>query len=201
MTIPDFSNDQQGAVVTDPETGIQSQDGVEVETTDATDPNSEDIAGSGEDLDVDLPEDDETETVTAAPAADATKATPAKATTPRQKAPEGYIKPVEFAKVLTAHLQEADPAAKVVPPQVVYSYIKNNQGEGARNPFPVHTVEGDDYPWYIVPAEGLAWWDAKIARVSNAKAEAAAKAAKKAAAPAATPNVPDAPAVPVVEAE
>jgi hypothetical protein len=134
-------------------------------------------------LDVDTPSDDETEDTTGAPADGAAK--PAKATRP--KAPEGFVKPVEFAKLLSDHLHSQGRLAadKSVAPQVVYSYIKNNSGEGARNPFPVHQVEGDTYPWYIVPQEGLDWWDAKNNRVTASKEQRAAKAAAKAAKPAA----------------
>ena len=136
-------------------------------------------------LDVDLPDD--TDEVPSAEVATDTAATPAKATRP--KAPEGYVKPVEFAKHLGEHL------GKTVPPQVVYSYIKNNQGEGARNPFPTHEIGG--YAWYIKPEEGLAWWDAKNDRVTAAKAATVAKAAAKAAAPAAPTEAEG----PVTEAE
>lgn len=132
-------------------------------------------------LDVDTPSDelDEPET---GKAEEGSTPKAAKTTTPRAKAPEGYVKPVEFARLLSEHLK------KTVPPQVVYSYVKNNSGETAKNPFPVHTVEGDDYPWYIVPEEGFAWWDEKNSRVATSKAaradKAAAKAAKAAEAPA-----------------
>jgi len=133
-------------------------------------------------LDVDVP-DDESDEVPAEGASGEAKAAPAKAARP--KAPEGYVKPVEFAKLLSDHL--STPEKKVtVPPQVVYSYIKNNSGESAKNPFPVHELDG--YAWYIKPEEGLGWWDAKNARVASGKAaraeKAAAKAAKAEAAPA-----------------
>jgi len=134
-------------------------------------------------LDVDVPDDTDD-----APSETVAEAKPAKATgTPRTKAPEGFVKPVEFAKVLSAHL------GKTVPPQVVYSYIKNNSGESARNPFPVHELDG--YAWYVKPEEGLAWWDAKNGRVAASKEERAAKAAKKAAAPAAEAPADETPAV------
>jgi hypothetical protein len=138
-------------------------------------------------LDVDVPADDEVETVTA----DAEKpATASKSTTPRTKAPEGYVKPVEFAKILSEHLN------KPVAPQVVYSYIKNNAGESAKNPFPTHTGS-DGYEWYIKPDEGLAWWDNKNTRVTASKEARAVKAAKKAE----KPEVVEAEATTIVEAE
>jgi hypothetical protein len=141
-------------------------------------------------LDVDIPADDETDVPVSE--GDETKAAkPAKATRP--KAPEGFVKPVEFAKILSAHLD------KVVPPQVVYSYVKNNQGDTAKNPFPVHTGS-DGYEWYIKPEEGLKWWDNKNARVTASKAAKAEKAAKKASAAEAT-TIADSEPTAVVEAE
>jgi hypothetical protein len=119
-------------------------------------------------LDVDVPTDDETEEVPAESAASEKPAKAASAT--RTKVPEGYVKPVEFAKILSKHLD------KEVPPQVVYSYLKNN-GADSKHPFPVHEVGG--YPWGIKPEEGLEWWDTKNSRVATSKAARAEKAAKK----------------------
>jgi hypothetical protein len=118
-------------------------------------------------------------------------AKPTAATTPRTKAPDGYVKPVEFARLLSAHL------GKTVPPQVVYSYIKNN-GPESKNPFPTHSVGG--YDLCIKPEEGLAWWDAKNTRVSASKAATAQKAAAKAAKAAAPQDATPAEAT-VTEAE
>jgi hypothetical protein len=139
-------------------------------------------------LDVDVP-DDELETVEETTTA-TEGAAPAAAKTPRVKAPEGFVKPVEFAKILSEHL------GKPVPPQVVYSYVKNNSGSSAKNPFPVHEVDG--YAWYIKPEEGLAWWDAKNSRVAAGKEAKAVKAAAKAAKDTATAPAAE---TPVVEAE
>jgi hypothetical protein len=144
-------------------------------------------------LDVDVPASDELDEATSESEATPT-ASPAK--TVRPKAPEGYVKPVEFAKLLSEHLSTPE-APKVVPPQVVYSYIKNNQGDSAKNPFPTHEVDG--YAWYIKPEEGLNWWDEKNGRVAAGKAARAEKAAKKATAPAASAS--SEPEAPVVEAE
>lgn len=145
-------------------------------------------------LDVDVPSDDEVETLPEATATDANKAEAKATKTVRQKAPEGYVKPVEFAKLLSEHL------GKTVPPQVVYSTIKTNTGEGARNPFPVHDLEG--YAWNIKPEEGLAWWDAKNERVAAGKAAKADKAKAKAEKDAAKANATaSASTEPVVEAE
>lgn len=155
-------------------TQATTPDFVDEGTEDAPAPEAIDLEVEDDaNLDVDTPDSDELDEVDISAAASGEKA--AKATsTPRVKAPEGYVKPVEFAKLLSEHL------GKTVPPQVVYSYIKNNSGETAKNPFPVHSVDGDDYPWYIKPAEGLEWWDTKNNRVAASKAAQAAKAAKKA---------------------
>jgi hypothetical protein len=134
------------------------------------------------DLDVDAPDADEAEDTVA----EGTEAAPtdkpaakAKKESTRPPVPEGLVSPVQFAKLLTEHkikngtLEEG----KVIAPQVVYSYIKNNMGEGAKYPFPART----DVPGRALvldPAEGLAWWDAKDARV---KAQKTAKAQKDAA--------------------
>ena len=150
------------------------------ENSNSNTPDFEDVPASDEldleveddaNLDVDVPstDEDETDTVGETASEDGTAAKPAKATRP--KAPEGFVKPVEFAKILSEHL------GKTVPPQVVYSYVKNNSGETAKNAFPVHELDG--YAWYIKPAEGLEWWDAKNARVAASKATKAAKAAAK----------------------
>jgi hypothetical protein len=176
MTTPSFANIDED---------IKSEDDVEIEVNDG---NVEDLdleVNDDTNLDVDLPADDGDEVP-----ADTTvkEGKPITAKTPRQKAPEGFVKPVEFAKILSEHLD------KVVPPQVVYSYIKNNAGDSARNPFPVHEVAG--YAWYIKPEEGLAWWDAKNTRVSASKEARALKAAKPAA-PTAEAKAEE----PVVEAE
>jgi hypothetical protein len=162
----------------------QFEDGiVPDETVETEEVNDGDVPETGEDhdldlevnddanLDVDVPDEtDEVEDTAAAAEKPAKASSSTKA--PRTKAPEGYVKPVEFAKILSGHL------GKTVPPQVVYSYIKNNAGDGAKNPFPVHSIEG--YDWYVKPDEGIAWWDAKNTRVAASKTARAEKAAAKA---------------------
>jgi hypothetical protein len=167
-------------------------------TENETDASGEDLAGidlevnDDVNLDVDVPSDELDELPTdSATASDGTAAKTA--STPRTKAPEGFVKPVEFARLLSAHL------GKTVPPQVVYSYVKNNSGESAKNPFPTHEVDG--YAWYIKPEEGLEWWDAKNARVATSKAATAAKAAAKAEKATAAPTEAEGTVAPVVEAE
>jgi hypothetical protein len=128
------------------------------------------------------------------PVADATPTTgdkPAKAekTPARPPVPEGYITPVEFAKVLTKHLKERNAVDTqgrpfgdgegeiVVKPQIVYSYLKNN-GPESKNPIPQYeNMAGRKV--LLKTDEVLAWWDAKDERVAASKASAKEKAAKK----------------------
>jgi hypothetical protein len=138
------------------------------------------------DVDVDAPEIeavDAPEDVVDAPTETAEKQAKEKKEPARPPVPEGKVSPVAFAKLLTAHLQENGrlEEGKVVAPQVVYSYIKNN-GPESKNPFPAEKAEGRAA---VVDAEAaIAWWDAKDERVKASKTAAAEKAAKKAAAPA-----------------
>jgi len=112
------------------------------------------------------------------------KAAKAKKESTRPPVPEGFISPVQFAKLLGEHLtakaRETNPEAEAIEvrPQVVYSYIKNNDAS-SKNPFPCRT----DVPGRAIVLkadEGLAWWDEKNARVAKSKADRAAAAAAKA---------------------
>jgi len=170
QAVPDFADTN--------ETADEHVDGIDLEVND------------DDNLDVDTPKDNESDVVPAEGTSPEAK-TASKTSTPRTKAPEGYVKPVEFARILSEHL------GKTVPPQVVYSYVKNNGGEGAKHPFPVHELDG--YAWYIKPEEGLAWWDAKNTRVAASKAAQKDKAEKKAAKSEGTAEAES--SAPVVEAE
>jgi hypothetical protein len=115
----------------------------------------------------------------------------------RPPVPQGFISPVQFAKDLTKHLREKNAEQKEIPPQQIYSMIRNS---GKENPFPVYSEGGRNN--LIKLEEGLAWWDAKDTRVAERKANAEAKAAKKAAAAAnKTETVTEAEGEPAVEAE
>jgi len=169
-------------------------EGTENETASGEDLTGIDLEVSDDaNLDVDVPTDDESDELPADQAVASDGSAAKTASTPRTKAPEGYVKPVEFARLLSAHL------GKTVPPQVVYSYVKNNSGESAKNPFPTHEVDG--YAWYIKPEEGLKWWDDKNARVTASKAATAAKAAAKAAKAEAAPAEAEGTESSVTEAE
>jgi hypothetical protein len=168
----------------DQATDVETMDDLELEVND--DANLSDV---------DVPEDESEDIETTEGEAAAKPSS-----TPRTKAPEGFVKPVEFAKILTEHLRANGtlPAEKTVPPQVVYSYLKNNAA-GSKNPFPVHTV--GDYDKYIKPDEGLEWWDTKNQRVTAAKTAAAEKKAKKADKPADAGEATEASSAEVTEAE
>lgn len=201
MTTPSFDEHEAGAVATeDPQ-------------TDATETPNEDEQAEATLNEVDTPEDDELDTVpegaagdTAAPAAGEKKA--AKEKTPaRPPVPEGYVTPVAFAKLLTEHLIKEGrlEAGKTVPPQMVYSYMKNADPTkaGVKNPWPRYSEGGREN--LLKVDESLAWWDAKDARVKASKDAQAEKAAKKAAkgtaGDAAAAQTEEAPSGPVVEAE
>jgi hypothetical protein len=138
------------------------------------------------------PEDDEQDVVPAdaTPQAKGDKPAKEKKESTRPPVPEGYISPVDFAKRLTEHLRKDHPELgvrlagdKVIAPQVVYSYIKNNPSEG-KFPFPQYKGEDVGAPGRAVvvkETEGLEWWDTKDLRVKNQKAAKAQKEADKAA--------------------
>jgi hypothetical protein len=127
----------------------------------------------GNTAEVDVDTNAEVEDVSGA--TETTESTPK--TPARPPVPEGFVTPVGFAKLLTAHLREREPEHKEIPPQQIYSMIRNASKE---NPFPVYEEGGRKN--LIKAQEGLAWWDAKDQRVAERKANAAAKAEKKAAA-------------------
>jgi len=143
-----------------------------------------------EDLDVDAPAVETEDTVE--PTADGGEKPAKEAKSTRPGVPEGFIAPVAFAKVLTDHLKANGqmPEGKTeIKPQEVYSYIKNN-GEGSKNPFPAYAGDAinpeTNEPYapgrkvVLKADEGIAWWDAKVARVAANKAAAKEKAEKKA---------------------
>lgn len=146
-----------------------------------------------EDLDVETVEDDEDaaeDTVEATPTEGKEKAPKAKKekTPARPPVAEGYVTPVAFAKLLTKHLESRGAENKKgpindsnpMPPQQVYSYIRNNQG--GKNPLPIYTdpalTGGREY--VLKPEEALAWWDEKDERITTSKTAKAEKEKAKA---------------------
>jgi hypothetical protein len=147
----------------------------------------EDFEAELEDLDVDTEDIEEggEESVGSKPAKAKKAAEPKNPK--RGDLPDGYVTPVAFAKYLTENEIEHDAEgnAKVVPPQVVYSYIKNAPKD---HPFP-NTEAGDlkqvednnGVPRRaFLLEEGLEWWENRRKRAAERKANAAAKKAKPA---------------------
>jgi hypothetical protein len=134
-----------------------------------------------EDQDVEAFEEDETEEVET-PKAEK-KAAKAKATRKRGDLPKGYVTPVGFAHLLTewgyGGVDPEDGEKFVVPPQMVYSYIKNAPKD---HPFPIETVKDSlgTERQVLQPEQGRAWWDEKSARAAARKTNAKAKTTKKA---------------------
>jgi len=158
---------------------------LEVEpTSDLEDAEAEAQLDLETDVDVDTPsEADEPETVVAPEKAKAKEKAPT-----RPPVPEGFVSPVAFAKILSAHLTEkaraTNPTADAIDiaPQMVYSYMKNADPDkkGVKNPWPRYSSGGREN--LLKVDESLAWWDAKDERVRESKATKAEKEAKKAAA-------------------
>lgn len=116
--------------------------------------------------------DSEVETVPEATESEAPAKT--ESTSTRPPIEEGYVSPIGFQKALK------EQRGVDIRPQQVYSYIRNSSGENAKNPFPVHVINGRPQ---IKVQEGLDWWDAKEQRKSDreqAKQEKASKQAEKA---------------------
>jgi hypothetical protein len=175
---------------------------------------------TGENVDVDYDggdgEDDEVEFVPTADASATATDKPAKEKAPpkekaRGELAEGLVTPVGLAHVLTERGlggKDEDGANKVVPPQVVYSYIKNAP---AAHPFPGGTVKdslGKDRDNVVEVEAGVKWWADKNERAAARRANAAkkaqdlaAKAAAKASTTATTPTAEAESAPVAVEAE
>ena len=137
---------------------------IDVDETDLID--DVDIEDEGEDV-VDAPEAKEKVKKEKAPA--------------RGDLPEGYVTPVELAKVLTERKMHTNRQGEVaeVKPQMVYSYIRNAPKDNA---FPIETVtDSNGKERQAVKLEaGIEWWTAKNERTAARKANAANKEAKKA---------------------
>lgn len=168
-----------------------------------------------EDLDVET-FDDEAEEIEAP----AEEKAPKPKAAPKQKArgdlPEGYVTPVGLAHLLTEHGHGKEGAE--VPPQVVYSYIKNapksrpfpntHTGEGHyvdENGNKVHYTEEGKLNEVVdnigvrraafKAEDGLAWWVEKSKAAQERRENAAKKAQAKAT------KAKEAPAVVEAEAE
>jgi hypothetical protein len=144
----------------------------EVEDTDADDL----------DVDVDPDADDDAEDEVEAPAEGEAKPKKEKQRS-RGDLPEGLVTPVGLAKILTERGlggKTDDGDNKVVPPQVVYSYINNAPADSQ---YPGQTVRdsiGAERRNVCEIEAGVAWWEAKNRRAAARKANAAEKAKKAA---------------------
>lgn len=94
--------------------------------------------------------------------------------------PEGFATPVGFAKEISEREMQVNRAGETitVPPQMVYSYIRNARKD---DPFPVQEVkDSNDVDRKVVNVEeGVAWWTRKNERANARKTNAAEKASKK----------------------
>lgn len=95
--------------------------------------------------------------------------------------PEGYVTPVQLAKVLTEKGLHTDKNGEKVEvkPQMVYSYMKNAPKD---DPFPIEKVTDSlgNERQAVLEEKGIAWWTRKNERVSTKRQNAADKATKKA---------------------
>jgi len=155
------------------------------ENVEVAEENDGDIPGTGEDAELDEvdvadAEEDEAEEVDTSEAKPkgAKKATK-KAAKARPPVPDGYIAPVAFAKKLTTKLIEQGrlEADEEIPPQMIYSYIKNSAA--GQHPLPSYSEGGREN--LLKEDEAFAWWDAKEERAKARQVAKKAKAAKKAA--------------------
>jgi hypothetical protein len=157
----------------------QFNEPVEVEDVDVIDDEG--------DTDFDVDAEDEIEDTGTDEAPKTDKPAKAKKESTRPPVPEGYVSPVKFASELTAHAEaqgwtdtKGNPITgdNPIKPQIVYSYIKNNTGDGAKHPFPTHPAEGRAF--VVKVDEGIEWWTALRERTAASKAAAAEKREKKA---------------------
>lgn len=133
------------------------------------------------DAEVDVTEVDETEELPTTDGEKVAKEPKAKKEPARGALPEGYVTPIGLAKELSVRQMHTNRAGEIVevPPQVVYSYIKNAPKE---HPFPMETVVdsiGKERQALKLEA-GLTWWTEKNERASARRENAAAKALAKA---------------------
>jgi len=132
------------------------------------------------DPDVDTSEEGEETAGTPEASEGAPKA--AKKAPARGKLPEGYVTPVGLAKVLGERGLQKNKAGETlttVPPQMVYSYMRN---AGEKDPFPIETVKDDqgNERQALLLEKGIEWWERKNARAATRAENARAKAAKAA---------------------
>jgi hypothetical protein len=163
-----------------------------------------------EDADVDYDGDTEDDEVEDVSGATTTEDKPKAAKTVKEPArgelPDGYVTPVGLAHKLNEEkLGKTDEEGNYVniPPQQVYSYIRNAP---KGHPFPLETVQDSigKQRQAVKIEDGLQWWRDKNTRAAERRQNAAAKAkakVEKAAATSETPAESANDAGPVEEAE
>jgi hypothetical protein len=151
------------------------------------------------DPEVDIPgteESDEVETVTGATTEQKTDEPKAPAAPKRGALPEGKVTPVEFAKLLSQpldgnkdnldgdnwHYTNGKTGSHLVPPQMIYSYVKNSKGLTTETLTDANGVSRD---YILTLDQAMAFWNGRgekaAERAANAKAKAEKAAAKAAA--------------------
>jgi hypothetical protein len=94
--------------------------------------------------------------------------------------PEGWVTPIQFAKILGEkglHTDRDGNVVKEVKPQMVYSYMKNSPQSDRLQTTEVTDSNGNKRAALKVE-DAIAWWERKNARAATRKSNAAAKATK-----------------------
>jgi hypothetical protein len=135
------------------------------------------------DLDVEEPDEDVEETdgeSEETESGESTDKAPKKPT--KGDLPEGFVTPIQFAKILgerELHTDRDGNVVKDVKPQMVYSYMKNSPKDDRLEPQEIEDSNGVKRS-VLVLEEALAWWARKNERAAQRKANAAEKAQKAA---------------------
>jgi hypothetical protein len=147
-------------------------------TTDTETPIADELEAADVDLDVEEPDEDVEET-------DGTEATTDEAKEPakpkRGDLPEGFVTPIQFAKILGEkglHKNREGVVQTEVKPQMVYSYMKNSPKEDRLETIAVKDSNGNERQALKLD-EALAWWGRKNERADQRKQNAAEKAQKQ----------------------
>jgi hypothetical protein len=96
--------------------------------------------------------------------------------------PEGFVTPIQFAKVIGERGLHTDRDGNVVTdvkPQMVYSYMKNSPKEDRLDPQDIEDSNGVKRS-VLKLDDAIAWWERKNERAATRKANAKAKAEKPA---------------------
>jgi hypothetical protein len=131
-----------------------------------------------EDFDVDAPDEGEEEVVATEGTGEGKAKEPAKPK--RGDLPEGWVTPIQFAKILGErglHKNREGEAVSEVRPQMVYSYMRNSPKDDRLETTSVEDSNGNKREALNLE-EAIAWWERKNARAAERKQNAATKKAK-----------------------